>query len=113
MKINVPSLIWSTLAISAGSLGVAIYRASGNSRDTAIAVAVATLALGRTAKLFRTSVTHPKLINKREVARLFGVSSRTVDAWLLDGKLPQPKKRFGLRKWEYDKIATLRKSGYL
>jgi excisionase family DNA binding protein len=52
----------------------------------------------------------PKLINKREVARLFGVSKSTIDRWLLAGKLPKPTKRFGSRRWDYDELAALLKS---
>jgi predicted DNA-binding transcriptional regulator AlpA len=52
----------------------------------------------------------PKLINKREVAQLFGVSKNTIDRWLLAGKLPKPTKRFGSRRWEYDKLVALLKS---
>jgi predicted DNA-binding transcriptional regulator AlpA len=52
----------------------------------------------------------PKLINKREVARLFGVSKSTIDRWLLAGKLPKPIKRFGSQRWDYDKLAALLKS---
>jgi excisionase family DNA binding protein len=113
MRINAGSFIWAAVAITSGSLGIAIYKAPGSKTDAVIAVAVATLAATRTAKLSRrhTSI-HSKLINKREVAQLLGVSKRTVDLWLIAGKLPQPKRKFGLRKWEYDKIAALRKSGY-
>jgi predicted DNA-binding transcriptional regulator AlpA len=35
-----------------------------------------------------------KLISKRRVAELFGVSMHTIDCWLHDGKLPEPKKTF-------------------
>jgi excisionase family DNA binding protein len=52
----------------------------------------------------------PKFIKKREVAQLFGVSKSTIDRWLLAGKLPKPRKRFGSRRWDYDKLAALLKS---
>jgi excisionase family DNA binding protein len=59
---------------------------------------------------FRASAKRSKLMTKREVAQFFGVSKRTVDRWLLDGKLPKATKRFGLKRWEYERIAALRKS---
>ena len=110
MKFDLRTVIWSTLAVSSSSLGVAIYKAAGNSNDTAIAAVLATLALGRTVTLLRTNVNRSRLINKREIARLFGVSVETVDLWLASGKLPKAKKRLWRRKWEHDKIAALRKS---
>jgi hypothetical protein len=36
-----------------------------------------------------------KLINKRQVAPLFGVPKGTIDHWLRDGKLPKPERKFG------------------
>lgn len=51
----------------------------------------------------------PKLINKREVARLFGVTTRTIERWLKDGKLPQPKTRFRLKRWDYQELVALLK----
>jgi predicted DNA-binding transcriptional regulator AlpA len=50
-----------------------------------------------------------KLISKKEVRRLFGVSNSTIDRWLRDGKLPKPKRRFGLARWEYEELITLLK----
>src|SRR5215510_4906784 len=35
-----------------------------------------------------------KLISTHQVAQLFGVSIHTIDCWLHDGKLPEPKKPF-------------------
>lgn len=51
-------------------------------------------------------LTRRKLINKRRVAELFGVSERTVDRWLEDGKLPKPRRTFGSPKWDYDDVAA-------
>ena len=47
-----------------------------------------------------------KLISKQEVAQLFGVSMLTIDCWLHDGKLPEPKKTFPSRKWDYKELVT-------
>jgi predicted DNA-binding transcriptional regulator AlpA len=51
-----------------------------------------------------------KLINKRQVARLFGVSKGTIDHWLREGKLPKPERKFGSRNWDYEELAALLKS---
>jgi predicted DNA-binding transcriptional regulator AlpA len=51
-----------------------------------------------------------RMITKREVAQLFGVSTYTIDLWLNNGKLPKATKIFFLRRWEYEQIAALRKS---
>jgi predicted DNA-binding transcriptional regulator AlpA len=45
-----------------------------------------------------------KLINKKEVQRLFGVSKSTIDRWLRDGKLPKPQRRFGFARWDYEEL---------
>ncbi|HEU4341239.1 MAG TPA: MerR family DNA-binding transcriptional regulator [Candidatus Binatia bacterium] len=50
--------------------------------------------------------TKRRFINKRQVAELFGVSQRTVDRWLEDGKLPKPKRTFVSAKWNYDELAA-------
>ena len=50
-----------------------------------------------------------RFITKREVAKLFGVSERTVEHWLRDGKLPKPKRKLGLRRWNYYELIALRK----
>ncbi len=50
-----------------------------------------------------------RFISKREVARLFGVSDRTVDYWLREGKLPKPKRKLRLRRWNYEELVALRK----
>jgi len=47
-----------------------------------------------------------KLISKRQVARLFGVSMRTIDCWLHDGKLPEPKRSFPRQKWDYKELVV-------
>jgi excisionase family DNA binding protein len=70
-------------------------------------------ALTMIAKLFRwfrPAVKRSKLMTKREVAQFFGVSKSTIDGWLRDGKLPKATTRFGLKRWDYERIATLRKS---
>jgi predicted DNA-binding transcriptional regulator AlpA len=101
-------IIWAALAIASASFGIAIARASGNKTEAALVFVITTLAVGRTVKI-SFQPTRSKLLNKREVALFFGVSKRTVDVWLLDGKLPKPRRRFGLRRWELDKIRALRK----
>jgi excisionase family DNA binding protein len=50
-----------------------------------------------------------RFITKREVAKLFGVSERTVEHWLRDGKLPKAKRKLGLRRWNYYELIALRK----
>jgi predicted site-specific integrase-resolvase len=50
-----------------------------------------------------------KLINKKQVQQLFGVSKTTVDRWLRDGKLPKPKRRFGFARWDYEELSALLK----
>jgi predicted DNA-binding transcriptional regulator AlpA len=50
-----------------------------------------------------------KLINKKDVQRLFGVSKSTVDRWLRDGKLPKPRRRFGFARWDYEQLLALLK----
>jgi excisionase family DNA binding protein len=52
----------------------------------------------------------PKLLNKRQVAQLFGVSKSTIERWLQDGKLPKPKRRFGWARWRYEELEPLLKS---
>ena len=52
----------------------------------------------------------PKLLNIRQVARLFGVSKSTVEGWIKGGKLPPPTKRFGFRKWDAERLESLRKN---
>ena len=52
-----------------------------------------------------------KLINIDQVAQLFGVSKRTIEGWVKHGKLPKPKRRFGIRKWNREQLEALRKSG--
>jgi excisionase family DNA binding protein len=52
-----------------------------------------------------------KLLNIDQVAQLFGVSKRTIEGWLKEGKLPKPMRRFGIRKWNSEQLEPLRKSG--
>jgi excisionase family DNA binding protein len=52
-----------------------------------------------------------KLLNIDQVAQLFGVSKRTIEGWIRDGKLPKPMRRFGIRKWNSEQLEPLRKSG--
>jgi predicted DNA-binding transcriptional regulator AlpA len=101
-------IVWAAVAITSVTLGIAISGPSGNTTETALVFVIATLAVGRTAKISFQSP-RSKLVNKGEVARFFGVSKRTIDVWVADGKLPKPRRRFGLRRWEYEKIKALRK----
>jgi excisionase family DNA binding protein len=71
---------------------------------------MATVCRAAITSLANTRKMPPKFIKKREVAQLFGVSKSTIDRWLLAGKLPKPRKRFGSRRWDYDKLAALLKS---
>jgi len=50
-----------------------------------------------------------RFINKSQVAQLFGVKKSIIDRWLLDGKLPKPRRRFGFRRWDYDERLVLLK----
>ncbi|MGH7784320.1 MAG: MerR family DNA-binding transcriptional regulator [Candidatus Binatia bacterium] len=52
----------------------------------------------------------PKLINIHEVGRLFGVSKSTIERWIQAGKLPKPQRSFGRRRWDYEKLQSMRKS---
>lgn len=47
-----------------------------------------------------------KLISKRQVAELFGVSTHTIDCWLHDGKLPEPERTVLRARWDYEKLVT-------
>jgi predicted DNA-binding transcriptional regulator AlpA len=47
-----------------------------------------------------------KLISKRRVAQLFGVSMHTIDCWLHDGKLPEPKRTFPRQKWDSEELVV-------
>jgi predicted DNA-binding transcriptional regulator AlpA len=47
-----------------------------------------------------------KLISKRHVAQLFGVSMHTIDCWLHDGKLPEPKRTIPWQKWDYEELVA-------
>ena len=47
-----------------------------------------------------------KLISKRQVAQLFNVSMHTIDCWLHDGKLPEPKRTFPRQKWDYKELVV-------
>jgi predicted DNA-binding transcriptional regulator AlpA len=47
-----------------------------------------------------------KLIGKREVAELFGVSKHTVERWLQDGKLPEPERTVLWTRWDYDELVS-------
>jgi predicted DNA-binding transcriptional regulator AlpA len=47
-----------------------------------------------------------KLINKRQVAQLFGVSMHTIDCWLHEGKLPAPKRTFPRQKWDHKELVA-------
>lgn len=64
--------------------------------------------------IFAGNYTYKKLqkrrfINKSQVAQLFGVKKNIVDRWLLDGKLPKPRRRFGFRRWDYNELLVLLK----
>ena len=52
----------------------------------------------------------PKLIGKRQVAELFGVSKSTIERWLRDGKLPQSKRGFVWARWNYEDLRALLKN---
>jgi predicted DNA-binding transcriptional regulator AlpA len=47
-----------------------------------------------------------KLISKRQVAELFGVSTHTIDCWLHDGKLPEPERIVLRARWDYEELVA-------
>jgi predicted DNA-binding transcriptional regulator AlpA len=47
-----------------------------------------------------------KLITKRQVAELFGVSTHTIDRWLHDGKLPEPERTVLWARWDYEELVA-------
>jgi excisionase family DNA binding protein len=89
-------------------LGSAIFVTQG-SRDPAV---LGALLLGLVLVLYGNRIYKRrmrKLINKRQVAELFGVSESTIERWMEDGKLPRPKTRLGSPKWDYGDLAGRRK----
>ena len=58
---------------------------------------------------FLRSTNPSRLMSKGDVARFFAVSNSIIERWVADGKLPKPITKFGMKRWEYDKIAPLRK----
>ena len=48
-----------------------------------------------------------RFITKTEVAILFGVSKQTIDRWVKDGKLPQPRRSAFSARWPYDELVPL------
>lgn len=49
-------------------------------------------------------------INKDQVRTLFGgVSKDTIDRWVIDGKLPKPRKTFLRQRWNYEELINLLK----
>lgn len=58
--------------------------------------------------IFRPEQTgQTRLVNKREVAILFGVSKQTIDRWVNDGKLPQPRRSAFSAGWHYEELVPL------
>ena len=49
----------------------------------------------------------PRLMNKSEVAIMFGVSKQTIDRWVNDGKLPEPRRSLFSTQWQYEQLAGL------
>jgi len=47
------------------------------------------------------------LMRPAEVARLFGVSAKTVSRWAEDGKLPSVRTRGGHRRFQRDEILRI------
>ena len=63
---------------------------------------------GSWVSVFRPEQTdQTRLINKSEVAILFGVSKETIDRWVKDGKLPQPKRNVFSARWHYEELVPL------
>ena len=63
---------------------------------------------GSWVSIFRPEQTdQTRLINKREVAILFGVSKQTIDGWVKDGKLPQPRRSAFSARWHYEELVAL------
>lgn len=47
-----------------------------------------------------------RLLNSVEIARMFGVSSRTINRYQREGKIPKPIKMGNRNMWEYDKVTS-------
>ena len=54
--------------------------------------------------MYRPKNRDKKLISKRQVAELFGVSTHTIDCWLHDGKLPEPERTVLWTRWDCEKL---------
>src|SRR5215471_9826261 len=74
--------------------------------QTESSVSIPTLLSRRSSYVSAKTRRDNKLINKRQVAQLFGVSMQTIDCWLHDGKLPEPKRSFPRQKWDYEKLVA-------
>src|SRR5262245_20739645 len=74
--------------------------------QTESSVSIPTLLSRRSSYVSAKTRRDNKLINKRQVAQLFGVSMHTIDCWLHDGKLPKPKRTFPRQKWNYKELVV-------
>src|SRR5262245_50778947 len=76
-----------------------------NKMQTESSVSIPTL-LSRRSSYVSAKTQAKKLIGKRQIAQLFGVSMHTIDSWLHDGKLPEPKRTFPRQKWDYEELVV-------
>lgn len=51
-----------------------------------------------------------RLITKKQLRQLFGVSTSTIDRWVKAGKLPEPRRILGSPRWNYEEVVGLLKS---
>ena len=73
--------------------------------QTESSVSIPTL-LSRRSSYVSAKTQGKKLIGKRQVAQLYGVSLHTIDCWVHDGKLPEPKRTFPRQKWDYEELVV-------
>jgi predicted DNA-binding transcriptional regulator AlpA len=51
-----------------------------------------------------------RLITKKQLRQLFGVSTSTIDRWVNAGKLPEPRRILGSPRWNYEEVVGLLKT---
>ena len=51
-----------------------------------------------------------RVITKKQLRQLFGVSASTIDRWVKAGKLPEPRRVLGSPRWNYEEVVGLLKT---